>query len=336
MGTPLYMAPEQCRGAQQVDWRADIYSLGCIMFEMACGRPPFLGEGFGEIIAQQIREPPPAPTSIEPTVAPQIEEVILRALAKKPEERQQSMAEIATSLDGLFSGRYATGRMPTMPEMAAQAAGPGTMRRTAPPAPHTTLGGAAAELAEDPTPARRGRGAAVAITLAVLLVAGGVGFVAIKSKKGDASPPAPVPAPVAAPAPQGQITPPPPAVVPAAAPEKIKLKIASEPAGAEVFRLADGVLVGMTPMTVDMEKTQGMAAFVVKAAGFEDAKVQLPADHDGETSIELQRAKAAAHHGSHTGPATGGGAATETKTSSGPKKGRSVLIDPFEEKPRKK
>jgi serine/threonine protein kinase len=63
MGTPVYMSPEQCRGAGEVDHRSDVYALGCVMFHLLVGRPPFDHEGLGEILAAHLREPPPAPSS---------------------------------------------------------------------------------------------------------------------------------------------------------------------------------------------------------------------------------------------------------------------------------
>jgi serine/threonine protein kinase len=97
MGTPPYMSPEQCKDAGAVDHRADLYALGCILFEMMCGRPPFVADGGGEIIAQHIYAPVPRPSSIA-AVAPQIEEIILRALAKDPSQRFQSADEMSAAL----------------------------------------------------------------------------------------------------------------------------------------------------------------------------------------------------------------------------------------------
>ena len=68
LGTPLFMAPEQCRGAGQVDHRADIYSVGCILYMMLTGRPPFNHEGVGEILAAHLHEPVAPPRSIDPSL----------------------------------------------------------------------------------------------------------------------------------------------------------------------------------------------------------------------------------------------------------------------------
>ena len=97
LGTPHYMAPEQCEG-KEVDYRADVYALGCIMFQMLCGRVPFPGDGFGEVLIKHLRETPPMPSKINPEVTPAVEKIILHALAKKKEFRFQSMPEFGRAL----------------------------------------------------------------------------------------------------------------------------------------------------------------------------------------------------------------------------------------------
>ena len=101
LGTPLYMSPEQCRGLGEVDPRADIYSLGCILYEMACGRPPFVQGGVGMIIGSHIYEPVPRPRSLVPAVSPQLEALLLKALEKDPNARYQTMNELSNDLGRL-------------------------------------------------------------------------------------------------------------------------------------------------------------------------------------------------------------------------------------------
>jgi serine/threonine protein kinase len=98
LGTPLYMSPEQCRGLGDVDLRADIYALGCILYEMVCGHPPFNTGGMGMIVSSHIYVPVPPPRAIVPTLDPVLEAVLLRALAKEPSERYQTMQELAADL----------------------------------------------------------------------------------------------------------------------------------------------------------------------------------------------------------------------------------------------
>ncbi len=98
LGTPHYMAPEQAENVKKVDHRADVYSLGCILFQMLTGRVPFPGEGFGEVLVRHVREPPPLPSRLNPSVPPALEKIVLHALAKKPEFRFASMDEFRAAL----------------------------------------------------------------------------------------------------------------------------------------------------------------------------------------------------------------------------------------------
>jgi len=101
MGTPSYMAPEQCRSAGSAEPRSDIYSLGCILFKMVCGRPPFTG-GLGDIIAAHLHVPPPDPQSLAPATPAAFAQLILHLLAKQPSARPQTMSSVSRSLDELL------------------------------------------------------------------------------------------------------------------------------------------------------------------------------------------------------------------------------------------
>ncbi len=98
MGTPFYMSPEQCNGKREVDHRADVYALGVILFQMLTGRVPFTGEGFGEVMAQHLCRAAPAVRRLVPDVPPALEAIVSRALAKEPDERFQTMAELRAAL----------------------------------------------------------------------------------------------------------------------------------------------------------------------------------------------------------------------------------------------
>jgi serine/threonine-protein kinase len=98
-GTPTYMAPEQCRGTgPAIDPRADVYALGIIAFEMLCGRPPFVGAAAGEVLLMHVRQAPPPLRDLAPDVPEAVAAVIERALAKAPEQRFPSMAELWAAL----------------------------------------------------------------------------------------------------------------------------------------------------------------------------------------------------------------------------------------------
>ncbi len=103
-GTPPYMSPEQCRGAEGVDHRTDIYALGCVLYEMVCGRPPFPGVNLDEVSWKHVNEPPPDP-HLFAQIPDELAAIILRLLEKAPQDRFQSMQEVKQALSGTSVGR---------------------------------------------------------------------------------------------------------------------------------------------------------------------------------------------------------------------------------------
>jgi eukaryotic-like serine/threonine-protein kinase len=97
LGTPAYMSPEQCMGTQ-VDQRSDIYSLGVILYEMAVGYVPFRADTPMAVLFAHVHEPLPLPQSINPAVPDAMQNVILKALAKKADDRYQTAAEMGAAL----------------------------------------------------------------------------------------------------------------------------------------------------------------------------------------------------------------------------------------------
>jgi serine/threonine protein kinase len=97
LGTPHYMSPEQALG-KPVDLRTDIYAMGVILFECACGRRPFVADSLFDLLRKHVDEPPPAPRQFRPDMPPALEQVIMFALAKDPQHRFQSCADLANAL----------------------------------------------------------------------------------------------------------------------------------------------------------------------------------------------------------------------------------------------
>jgi beta-lactam-binding protein with PASTA domain/tRNA A-37 threonylcarbamoyl transferase component Bud32 len=104
IGTAQYLSPEQARG-ETVDARSDVYATGCVLFELLCGAPPFTGESPVSVAYQHVREDPRAPSVDNPDVTPDIDAVVLKALAKNPANRYQSAAEMRADLLRAANGR---------------------------------------------------------------------------------------------------------------------------------------------------------------------------------------------------------------------------------------
>ncbi|MEW5941246.1 MAG: SUMF1/EgtB/PvdO family nonheme iron enzyme, partial [Chloroflexota bacterium] len=108
VGTPEYMAPEQV-SSKNVDARADIYSLGVVFYEMVTGRRPFVADTPMAVLLKQASEPLPPPKRFVPSLPDEVETILAKALAKRPDERFQTMNEFASALEGLLTGRAASG-----------------------------------------------------------------------------------------------------------------------------------------------------------------------------------------------------------------------------------
>ncbi len=100
LGTPAYMAPEQCRGGGgPIDARADLYAVGCILFQMLTGRPPFQAAGDGELMAMHIYEPPPRLSSLAPKLPVELDALLAKLLIKDPNDRIPSAAFALAALE---------------------------------------------------------------------------------------------------------------------------------------------------------------------------------------------------------------------------------------------
>ena len=107
LGTPTYMSPEQAMGERTLDARTDIYALGCVLYEMLVGDPPFLGSTAQAIVAKVMTEKPAPPTRVRDTVPPHVEDAVLTALEKLPADRFATAGEFAAALAGGTTARTA-------------------------------------------------------------------------------------------------------------------------------------------------------------------------------------------------------------------------------------
>jgi beta-lactam-binding protein with PASTA domain/predicted Ser/Thr protein kinase len=104
IGTAQYLSPEQARG-ESVDARSDVYAAGCVLFELVIGHPPFVGDSPVSVAYQHVREEPRVPSSVNREIPPDIDAIVLKALAKNPLNRYQSAQEMRADALRAVSGR---------------------------------------------------------------------------------------------------------------------------------------------------------------------------------------------------------------------------------------
>jgi TPR repeat protein len=163
MGTPTYMAPEQCRGTGEVDHRADLYALGCILYRMLCGRAPFAGMAEGETLAAHIHVPVPPPRTLVSGLPADLEALVLRLLEKNPAQRHQSTDELIANID-----RLSAAGVITQPPRRASESGHVVSTLSYAATPHATATGGSRSL-----PGRR-RAVILAIVASFAAVGAGV------------------------------------------------------------------------------------------------------------------------------------------------------------------
>ncbi len=285
MGTPVYMSPEQCLGTKELDLRSDIYSLGCILFEMALGRPPFFSEGFGELVNMHLNQPPPSPRALNPAVTEPFEQLILKCLAKRPEQRFASMAELMAMLKhvagaGLIKAGSSSPDASRETLMATPTpVGGANMPRATEPFTRTPPGTLSDGTGEARTIPRKRRSAVIWVGGAAAALAV-VSVVALSGKKPTESPAATVLSSAA-------VTPAPKAVVPP--PRKmVRLTLTTSPAGATVKNTDTGASLGLTPLRRDMATAETPVNLSIGKEGFETASLSLVLDRDREETISLE------------------------------------------------
>jgi serine/threonine protein kinase len=258
LGTPTYMSPEQCRGVGKVTEKSDVYSLGCMLYQMLAGRPPFVGSGSGDLIAMHIMEQPQQLRELAPGVSPEVETLTHQMLEKKPEVRP-SMRQVLSSLEQL--GHLST------------ASGVGSVIIVAPPP------GAASGASKTGESLKPKSSLPMIVGIVGVLAIGGIVF-AVSQNSQPKPPPQNKVMPVAP-------TPPEPAKEPSPPTTQVTLAVASQPAGAQVLSSPELKPLGVTPWQTTRDKSAGKLEVVVRLKGYYDQKLIFDGSHDDSRPIAL-------------------------------------------------
>jgi hypothetical protein len=307
MGTPTYMSPEQWKSTATVDGRADIYSLGCLLFEMACGRPPFVAESIGEMCSMHLAQEPPSARALVPELPHAFDDLIVQLLAKLPEQRP-TLRQVRSALAALGDDKFSVVAPTLGTQVASQRLSDAQMAASsklpAAKAKPTTFGASAFEIAGEP-PKQRSKASLAAGVAVVAALGAGVAFVATRPHDTEA-PVVATPAPAQPAAPQA--TTPVPAARPADPPTPTAaptthIRIHTDPPDAEVR--IDGALV-VNPFEGAFPKNDVGHRIDVRARGREPESrlIVFDGDHDYDFKLAPVVAKTVPHGKTSTTPAT--------------------------------
>ena len=292
IGTPMYMSPEQALGEEEIDHRADIYSLGVILYELVTGQPPFTAVNYLGIIAQHASDPPTPPSKVRPDLAipSEVEAIILKALAKRPDDRYPSLVEMEEALVHSLAG---------VDPAIAVGYNPGGV----PPSILTTH----TRLSQRRLSSGRSMPLWVIFSIAALVGLGGA-LVASFTRKPPTQQPAAAPDMgawrVAIPASGAGRGATPPSGPDGGVPdngvsasnahdqkiggEKVRISVETTPPGARVTA-ADGASLGVTPFVLTLDRGEERVALIFKKSGYNRARHTVAPVKDRTIKITLER-----------------------------------------------
>ncbi len=297
LGTPAYMAPEQCRGSEGLTPKADVYALGVMLYECLAGRTPFLATGTGEMLAKHIYEQPQPLWELDASQPAELVSLVHAMLHKQPESRP-TMTEVVAHLTALGAPATAESPIVRLPPVGPVARGAAVSRQTealspgaaaAPPSPRL----AATPLPEpvqSPPPRPTGRplpiylGTALIVALAIF---GGVRFLRPAGSRisaPDAETPRAMPKddrpdkkPSSAPAEGSK---PPPILT-------VHWSIVTQPAGAQVMDAVSQQALGVTPLEQDRPAATGLQLLLLRLPGHQDHTLRLLGDRSESRRVSL-------------------------------------------------